>query len=153
MTTHITSETENDGAGRAEPHTPTPLSAGADWTSKDCGKVNGTASGPPLQPGGGLLAINGNTDLSSCVVGNSGARVYRIYLSRNPPPSIYEYLLEIEAQGPAGVGSGNMWLVFTDQSNDSYRLKIHSSTKKWHFISYNSKQPDLVRLTWNDSKP
>ena len=153
MGDYITSESENDGQGTASPRVAAPLAAGSNFSSSDCGSVNGSASGPALQPGVGYLAINGNTDLSSCVVGNAGGRVYQVYLSLNPPPSIYKYLIHVEAQGPAGAGSGSIWLVFTDQTGDTYRLRIYSSTKAWQTVSYNSSQPGLVKLAWSDTKP
>jgi hypothetical protein len=129
-----------------------PKSIGANWSSDDCGQVNGLATGPALVPGSGYLAINDNSDLSSCVVGNFRGRVYTIYNAREAT-GIYHYVIWVLAEGPHGAGSGNIWLTFGDESGDHYRLKIHDSTKKWHYIRYNSDKPSLDSLNWNDEKP
>jgi hypothetical protein len=129
-----------------------PTAVGSNWTSEYCGGVNGAADGPPLAPGSGYLAINGSEDLSNCIMGNSGARVYTIYTGREAY-SYYEYVIWVDAQGPKGSGSGNMWLTFEDQSPDHYRLKIHDSTRKWHYVRYNSDKPNLIHLIWSVEKP
>jgi hypothetical protein len=126
------------------------LGTATNWTSSDCGKLNGVASGPPLQPDGGLLAINGNTDLSSCIVGKSGARVYNISVQRLAR-GIYSYRILVDAQGPAGIGSGSLYLKFMDESRDDYDLRISSSTRKLHFVRYNSEMPALVSVNWSDN--
>ncbi len=59
----------------------------------------------------------------------------------------------MEAQGPSGAGSGSIWLTFGDESGDHYQLRIYSSTKKWHYLRYNSDKPGITSLNWNDEKP
>jgi len=147
MSDYITSESEREVLSPG----PMPLSTGTNFTSNDCGQVNGLATGPALQPGAGLLAINGNTDLSGCVVGNYGGCVYQIYTSKLS--TLYHYEIWVEAQGPSGTGSGSIWLTFGDQSGDHYTLRIFSSTKQWHYVRYNSSNPGLTSLNWNDKKP
>lgn len=147
MSDYITSESEREVLSPG----PLPLSTGANWTSSDCGKTTGQATGPALLPGTGLLAINGNTDLSGCVVGNYGACVYQVYTSQSS--TAFGYEIWVQAQGPSGVGSGSIWLTFVDQSGDPYGLRIFDSTKKWHFVRYSSKKPGLTSMNWNDSKP
>lgn len=147
MGDYITSESEREGLSPG----PVPMGTSADFTSSDCGKVNGLATGPALKPGAGVLAINGNTDLSSCVVGNYGGCVYQIYLAKHDGHWGYE--IWVEAQGPSGAGSGSIWLTFGDESGDHYLLRIYSSTKKWHYLRYNSDKPGITSLNWNDEKP
>lgn len=147
MSSYITSESEREVVSRS----PVQMSTGADFTSSDCGKVNGLATGPALQPGAGMLAINGNTDLSKCVVGNYGGCVYQIYLSKHD--GHFDYEIWVEAQGPSGAGSGSIWLTFGDESGDHYQLRIYSSTKEWHYLRYNSAKPGITSLNWNDKKP
>ena len=158
MGKYITSEDGSLDPGVGHPPVPGPgttasLAAGSNFSSSDCGSINGSASGPPLRPGEGMLAINGNTDLSGCVVGNSNANASQIYVIRQQNYKTYEYLIWIFAQGPEGAGSGNMWLQFEDETRDHYKIKIHSSTPKWHFVQYNSKSPGITKVEWSDSKP
>lgn len=118
------------------------------FTSSNCGEVNGTAtSDTGLQPGADV-AINGNTDLSSCIVGNSGGKVYGIRLVSNA--GFYKYRVDVDAQGPSGIGSGSINLLFTDQTNDTYSLAITSSRREEHTVSYNSDKPSIVKITWSD---
>jgi hypothetical protein len=157
MGEYVTSEDKLDVGDREaripEPRGVTPAATGSNFSSTTCDIVNGSASGAPLLPGTGLLAINGNADLSRCVVGNSNAKTFQVYLIRQQNFKLYEYLLWIYAQGPEGAGSGNMWLRFEDETHDHYLLKVHSSTLKWHFLQYNSKSPGIIKLEWSDSKP
>lgn len=118
------------------------------FTSGDCGKHKGTAtSDTGLQPGN-QVQINGNTDLSSCITGPDGAAVYSITL--NPNAGVYDFTIVVVAQGPSGFGSGSLYLHFTDESGDTYKLWIYSGRKEQHTVSYNSKQPNIKTITWSD---
>jgi hypothetical protein len=118
------------------------------FTSSDCGNVNGSAtSDTGLQPGADA-SINGNTDLSSCVIGNSEGKVYGIRLVSNA--GFYKYRVDVDAQGPSGIGSGSIHLAFTDQTGDTYNLAITSSRREEHTVSYNSDKPSIVKITWKE---
>ncbi len=118
------------------------------FTSSDCGSVKGTAtSDTGLQPGADA-SINGNTDLSSCIVGNSEGKVYGISLVSNA--GFYKYRVDVDAQGPSGAFSGSINLAFTDQTGDTYKLAITSSRREEHTVSYNSDKPTIVKITWTD---
>ena len=95
------------------------------------------------------MSINGTTDLSKIVRGNAGACVYGIRLTNSPNP-IYEYQMLVDAQGPKGMGSGSLHLLFEDETRDGYKLAITSSTRKRHTVSFNSKGPGIVRFDWGD---
>ena len=158
MGEYVTSEPGAAAPSDRDPDAPdprgaAPLAAGTDFSSSNCGNLTGSASGPSLHPGAGLLAINGNTDLSGCVIGNSGANASQIYLIQQSNYKTYQYLLWVYAQGPKGAGSGNLWLQFEDETQDTYLLKIFSSTPDWHWVEYNSKAPGIVKLSWSDTKP
>ena len=116
----------------------------APFTTSNCGQEEGTATGV-LQPDE-YVAINGSTDLSQCIVGKDGARIFWIMLQKQA--GFYEYKLTIMAQGPSGTGSGYFRLYFTDQEPDTYKLKIFSSTKETHELRYNSKEPNIVTIKW-----
>jgi hypothetical protein len=130
-------------------NTPVKEQVGTNFTSRDCGKVNGMASGPPLMPGPGLLAINDSSDLSSCIVGNSNGKVFQVKLDKSDGQ--YDYIIWVLAQGPKGVGSGSIELQFSDETGDHYHLAITSSSVKWHYVRYNSDRPGINVLNWNAS--
>ena len=118
------------------------------FTSSDCGSVNGAATSTTgLQPGA-QAAINGNTDLSSCILGNSNGKVYGIRLVYDA--GVYDYRVDVDAQGPSGIGSGSIHLKFTDQTQDVYKLKITSSTREEHTVAYNSAKPSIVKIEWSE---
>lgn len=96
-----------------------------------------------------VVELNGNTDLSGCVQANDDACVYGIRLAGSP--GIYDYVVEVDAQGPRGFGSGSMYLAFTDQSGDTYKLSIYSSTRSVHTVRYNSEQPNIMKIQWSNT--
>ena len=118
-----------------------------------CGE--GTDKGKPksVQSTKGLqsneqASVNGNTDLSTCLVGNDNARVYGITLTGSP--GIYDYVVNVDAQGPSGFGSGSLHLAFTDETGDTYYLSIYSSHRSVHTVRYNSKHPAIKTISWSD---
>lgn len=118
-----------------------------------CGE--GTERGKPMcvRSAKGLqvneqVSVNGNVDLSTCLVGNGEARVYSITLTGSP--GIYDYSVNVDAQGPRGFGSGSLYMAFTDQSGDTYYLQIYSSHRSVHVVKYNSQRPAIVAIYWSD---
>jgi len=124
--------------------------ANVPFTNSDCGKTSGTTTpqGGALNPGD-QVEINGSVDLSTCIVGNSNARVYSIYLINQS--GFFNYVVNVLAQGPAGPFSGWLYLYFTDQTGDRYSLGLYSSAKQQHTVAYNSSQPGIVKIEWGDS--
>ncbi len=124
--------------------------ASVPFNNPDCGKTSGTTTpqGGALNPGD-QVEINGSVDLSTCLVGNSNARVFSITLQKQA--GFFSYVLDVIAQGPSGPFSGWLYLYFTDQTNDRYSLGIFSSTKQQHTVAYNSDQPGIVKIEWGDS--
>jgi hypothetical protein len=120
------------------------------FTNNDCGKTSGstTPQGGALQPGDNVQ-INGSVDLSTCIVGNSEARVYSIHLINQS--GFFKYVVNVVAQGPSGPFSGWLYLYFTDQTGDRYSLGLFSSAKQQHTVAYNSDQPGIVKIEWGDS--
>src|SRR5579875_701020 len=94
------------------------------------------------------VKLNGNTDLSSCVVANDGGCVYGITLTGSP--GIYDYVVNVDAQGPSGFGSGSMYLAFKDETGDVYYLSIYSSHRSVHTVRYNSKNAAIVAFKWSN---
>jgi len=119
----------------------------------DCGE--GTEDGKPKSAtsskglqGNETVSLNTNTDLSTCMRANGGGCVYGITLTGSP--GIYDYVINVDAVGPKGFGSGSMYLAFTDQSNDTYYLYIYSSYRSVHTVRYNSKQPAIMKIWWSN---
>jgi hypothetical protein len=120
------------------------------FSNGSCGNTTGDTEpiGGALNPGD-QVEINGSTDLSTCIVGNSNARVYQITLQKQA--GFFDYVLDVIAQGPSGLGSGWLYLYFTDQTGDRYSLGIYSSTQQQHTVAFNSDQPGIVKIEWGDS--
>lgn len=123
--------------------------ANVPFTNTDAGKTSGmtTPLGGALSPGD-LVAINDSPDLSTAIVGNSGAFVRKIELVKQA--GFYDYVLNVTARGPKGLGSGWMHLYFTDKTGDRYALGIWSSTEEQHTVAYNSEDPGIVKIEWTD---
>ena len=118
-----------------------------------CGE--GTVRGTPMsvQSTKGLqvneqASVNGNTDLSTCLIGNGNACVYGITLTGSP--GIYDYVVNVDAQGPSGLWSGSLYLAFTDETGDTYYLSIYSSHRSVHTVRYNSQKPAIKTIYWSD---
>ncbi|MCO6008665.1 DUF4157 domain-containing protein [Actinoallomurus purpureus] len=120
------------------------------FSTTDAGRVKGkaVARSGSLFPGD-TVEINGSTDLSRVIVGNSGARVYSIKLDTTA--AYYDYVLEVDAQGPKGIGSGLMYLKFVDEEGDVYTLSIFLSDRKQHVLRYDSTMPGIKEIRWSDS--
>jgi hypothetical protein len=117
------------------------------FTTNDAGQTVGTAIAETNQPlrVGDQLSINGSTDLSAIIVGNSGALVNAIQLQTG---EFFEYELAIQGQGPAGAGSGSLVITLIDGNGGSHSLKLNSSTNKTHELGFNSSIPAVNTISW-----
>lgn len=95
------------------------------------------------------VSINGSLNLYDIIKFNDNGCVYGITLTGSP--GIYDYVLNVDAQGPSGFGSGSGYLAFTDKTGDTYKLSIYSSTRSVHTVRYNSQQPEIVKIQWSDT--
>jgi hypothetical protein len=102
------------------------------------------AEGMPVNS---IVTINGEEDLSGIVQFDHGGRVYGIRLKGSP--GFYDYVVEVDAKGPHGIGTGSGHLKFTDASNDTYELSIYSSTRSDHTVRYNSDKPNIKLIKWS----
>lgn len=115
-----------------------------------CGEASGNpnvATSTGMQPFQSAT-VNGGP-VSNCVIGNDGATIYNIWLTKTT--GIYTYQLCVDGQGPSGIGSGYIHLAFTDASGDTYYLKLYSSTREQHTVDYNSSAPNIVKIWWCDN--
>lgn len=89
--------------------------------------------------------VNGGP-VSNCVIGNNGAVVYNIWVTQTT--GIYKYQICVDGQGPKGAGTGYFHLAFTDETGDTYYLKLFSSDREQHTVDYNSSSPNIVTIWW-----
>lgn len=94
------------------------------------------------------VTINGNLDLSTCMKGNDGAKAYGITLTGSP--GMYDYVVNVDCEGPHGMFSGGWHLKFEDKSGDIYSLYIYSSHRSTHTVRYNSTDPAIVKIYWSN---
>lgn len=116
----------------------------------DCGECKEgyfSASSKATMAPGQSATINGGPP-SNCMLANDDGKVFTIELRKNA--GYYNYQIQVEAQGPSGLGSGNMHLAFQDETNAVYYLKIWSSRKEWHTVSYDSEKPNIKAIYWSD---
>ncbi len=124
--------------------------ATAEFATGDAGKTTGSA----MATGGSLfqdesVSINGSTDLSKVIVGNSGARVYSMRLERSPIPGVF-YRLLIDGQGPAGALSGSMYIYIEDEGRFTEYKTFFSRERHTLTIDYNGKKAGITRISWSD---
>lgn len=119
------------------------------FTTNDAGQTVGTAvapSGVSLQ-NGDQLSINGSTDLSQIIVGNSSALVNAVAYAGDGN-GFFDHNLEIQGQGPAGAGSGSLVVTVIDGAGGSHSLKLNSSTNKTHNLGFNSQDGTINTINW-----
>jgi hypothetical protein len=95
------------------------------------------------------VTINGSSNLYDIMRFNDKGCVYGITLTGSP--GFYDFVLSVDAQGPEGFFSGAGYLAFTDKRGDTYKLSIYSSTRSVHTVRYNSQQPEIVKIEWNNN--
>lgn len=94
------------------------------------------------------VSINGSSNLHDIIKFNDNGCVYGITLTGSP--GIYDYVLNVDGQGPKGLGTGSGYLLFTDKSGDTYSLSLYSSTRSVHTVRYNSEKPEIVKIQWDN---
>ncbi len=116
----------------------------------NCGEAPGNtpncATSTGMQPHQSAT-VNGGP-VSNCVIGNDGAKIFEISLTTTT--GIYQYQVTVDGQGPSGIGSGYFYLAFTDESGDTYYLKLYSSTREQHIVDFNSDKPNIIKIWWCD---
>jgi|SRR6188768_1521113 len=91
--------------------------------------------------------VNGNP-VSNCVIANGDAKIFNITLTQTM--GAYAYQVLVDGQGPSGLG-GYIHLAFTDESGDTYYLKIYSSNREQHTVDFNSSAPNIKTIWWCDN--
>jgi hypothetical protein len=125
--------------------------ATAPFTTADAGKVTGralAAAGSLFQ--GEQVSINGSTNLSAVIVGNSGARVNWIKLDRSAIPGVF-YTLSINGRGPSGLNSGMMYIYIEDEGGFTDYKSFFSSGEHTLTIDYNGTKAGIKRISWSEN--
>jgi hypothetical protein len=101
---------------------------------------------------GELVSVNGNTDLSKIITGSDKAKIDWIKLEKASgiKGKLYSHSVKVYGRGPKGILAGNFYLYFTDQSGDTYELKLWSSSPGEHEVSFTSNAPYINKITWKD---
>ena len=124
------------------------MSGTADFICPDPGQnSDAKAEGAGLQPGQSMT-IEGNLDLSPYMQFNDSGKVYHVSLQASP--GFYDYVVQVDAEGPHGAFSGGGHLAFTDRTGDTYHLYIYSSRRETHTVRYNSDDPAIVKVEWHN---
>lgn len=120
------------------------------FTTSDAGKTRGkaVAARGALFPGD-TVEINGSTDLNKVIVGNSGACVYTIKMDITS--AYYDFIVEVDGQGPKGLFEGTLYLRFVDETDDTYLLSIFRSDLARHSVRFDSDRPGIKEIHWSDS--
>jgi hypothetical protein len=115
----------------------------SNFTTQDCGQYSGRATGD--LPIDGQMSINGNIDLSNCVVGPAGAYVQSVhYKSRG---GIRNGEIIVYGAGPSGTGSGRLYLVF-ETPNGKHTLSLFSSSPGEHTDRFEDTS-DITSMSWS----
>jgi hypothetical protein len=122
-----------------------PQASNPNFTSSNCGSDIGSASGGPMYPGTAKVAINGNTDLSKCILGPHGAVVNWIDIE-DYGGVVYKNKIRVNGRGPSGFGQ-RVLLTFTMQSGEQVTLTMASTTVEDHTVK--CRTSGLVLIAWN----
>jgi Domain of unknown function (DUF4157)/Tectonin domain len=120
------------------------------FTTNDAGKVRGTAraaDGSLFQDE--YVWINGSTDLQNVIKGNSGACVYKMWLTRSPIPAFF-YRLHIDGQGPAGIGSGWLNIYIEDEGGYKEPKGFFRRDRQTMTMDYVGTKAGIIRISWSD---
>ena len=122
-----------------------------EFTTSDAGKTSGEAYGSMPIGNNGIgsqVSINGSTDLSQVIVGNSGACVMSIvYQSFTGPARDAE--LYVFGQGPKGIGSGTLHTSYytTGQPDDPHTVGLTSSSPSCHNDKFQD-STNITKISW-----
>ena len=106
-----------------------------------------------------LKSIDG-VALKDIIKFNDGGYIDEFYAESDYHPSsgtiadlidyISPYIIRVHGRGPEGFFSGSGYLHFTDETNDTYNLSIWRHSESWHYVRYDSDQPTIVKISWNN---
>ncbi|QNE77544.1 hypothetical protein F0344_25730 [Streptomyces finlayi] len=117
------------------------MASNKSFNSGDKAKDRGTLAGGLLVPNKGPVIVNGEvmpqdfipSITSIAVTGDSGP--------------VFTCTITVEGACPKGKTDNK--LEFTDESGDTYVLRIYSETRAKHTVYYNSSAPNITNITWD----
>lgn len=116
------------------------------FSGSGVGTNSGSLSGGILAVNGGPIIING-TPITSSGQGSLIPNIANISISQTGSGSSYGYRIDVVGSCPSG--SYDIKFDFTDQTGDTYVLRIYSDSSHTHSVYYNSKSPAIVTVTWD----
>ncbi|HEX9984100.1 MAG TPA: hypothetical protein VGF69_12610 [Thermoanaerobaculia bacterium] len=111
------------------------------FTANNAGSNNGSLTNGLLAVGGGEILVQGGLPISAVI-----PSIQSITLVVDSGP-VYTATLNVVGACPSG--SFDNAMQFTDQSGDTYSLRVYSSTVQTHTVSYNSSGPNITTITWD----
>ena len=111
------------------------------FNATGAGTDNGSLTGGVLGVGAGEIQVTGYSSISDVI-----PSINSITVVADSGPT---YTTTIKVVGACPSGSYDNLLEFTDQSGDTYTLRIYSDTVKTHTVSYNSSEPNVTGITWD----
>lgn len=111
------------------------------FTVTNKGQNKGMLENGKLVPNGQTLIVDGKAFDSSIIPG-----INRIWLTCD---SGIFYDFTIHVNGACPKSKFNILLKFTDESNDTYSLRIYSASCKDHYVNYHSSAGNIKKITWD----
>jgi len=122
------------------------MSTNTSFAANGLGTNSGSLFNGTMVVGGGCIIIN-NVAMNGAPQGSQIPNLAWIQVVSNPPGGIYAY--QIQVNGACPEGSYDLKLVFTDQTGDTYTLRIYSDSTSLHTVDYNSSEPTIAGVTWD----
>ncbi len=105
------------------------------------GKLKGQLENGKLIANGQTIIVDGKAFEPGLIPG-----INRIWLTCESG-IFYDYTIHVNGACPKGKWDNK--LQFTDESGDTYVLRIFSSDQKDHYVNYHSPAGNLVKISWD----
>jgi hypothetical protein len=126
-----------------------PEQAGAGDSSVSFIKENGSTNKKGAFTNGRLVGTKEGTSLmvnGAAYVPGTIDGIENIKLIMDPG-IIYDFTIVVDGACPKSDYNNKM--TFTDESNDTYTLRIYSTTRKNHTVNYHSPAGAIKKITWD----
>ena len=72
-------------------------------------------------------------------------RIDMNYASQSTDITWRNYTIRVHGRGPE---TSSLGLAFQDSEPDTYHLSLYSTTVKCHYVSFNSSNPQITKISW-----